>query len=112
VFSIGDCNFIEDYALPATAQVASQQGSYLGRLFSKGYQMGSYSPSKPPYKFMVRTANTQSVNIKETKPVQSPEELYPSEKLRIGRLGVSIEMDKPMATSMTTVSCFSISTVY
>eukprot|EP00961_Rhodomonas_salina_P110864 1491844-Rhodomonas_salina.1 len=33
--AIGDCSTIDGYALPATAQVASQQGSYLGRLFSK-----------------------------------------------------------------------------
>eukprot|EP00288_Rhodomonas_lens_P008258 CAMPEP_0177739360 /NCGR_PEP_ID=MMETSP0484_2-20121128/26984_1 /TAXON_ID=354590 /ORGANISM="Rhodomonas lens, Strain RHODO" /LENGTH=665 /DNA_ID=CAMNT_0019253417 /DNA_START=98 /DNA_END=2098 /DNA_ORIENTATION=+ len=35
VMAIGDCSTIDGYALPATAQVASQQGSYLGRLFSK-----------------------------------------------------------------------------
>ena len=37
VYGIGDCTYVDGNALPATAQVASQQGSYLGRLFSKGY---------------------------------------------------------------------------
>ena len=39
VYSIGDCAMMEDSPLPATAQVASQQGAYLGRLFSKGFDM-------------------------------------------------------------------------
>ena len=34
VYAIGDCTFSRG-PLPATAQVASQQGSYLGRTFSK-----------------------------------------------------------------------------
>jgi NADH:ubiquinone reductase (non-electrogenic) len=45
VYSLGDCSFMVDTPLPATAQVASQQGSYLGRLFSKGFSMrGSEGP--------------------------------------------------------------------
>lgn len=66
VFALGDCATpIEETdvpsrsidgqprclgVLPATAQVASQQGAYLGRLFSKGYDMaagGSLPPWKP-----------------------------------------------------------------
>jgi NADH dehydrogenase FAD-containing subunit len=39
VYSIGDCAMMEESPLPATAQVASQQGAYLGRLFSKGFDM-------------------------------------------------------------------------
>jgi NADH dehydrogenase FAD-containing subunit len=35
VFGLGDCSIIEGGALPATAQVAGQQGAYLGRLLSK-----------------------------------------------------------------------------
>lgn len=31
VFAMGDCALIEDGALPSTAQVAGQQGAYLGR---------------------------------------------------------------------------------
>lgn len=33
VFALGDCAKIEDGALPSTAQVAGQQGAYLGRTF-------------------------------------------------------------------------------
>lgn len=49
IFSIGDCACIKNSSLPATAQVASQQGAYLGRLFSKNYDMNlpdSYPPIK------------------------------------------------------------------
>ena len=46
VYGIGDCTYLEGSALPATAQVASQQGSYLGRLFSKGYIWSNKVPLK------------------------------------------------------------------
>lgn len=36
VFAIGDCAVINDKALPATAQVASQQASYLGKRLNDG----------------------------------------------------------------------------
>ena len=39
VLGIGDCAYCNESPLPATAQVASQEGSYLGRLFSKGYDL-------------------------------------------------------------------------
>ncbi len=34
IFSFGDCSFLPNYQLPSTAQVASQQGEYLGRMLS------------------------------------------------------------------------------
>jgi len=34
IFAFGDCSCNTNYQLPATAQVASQQGEYLGRVFS------------------------------------------------------------------------------
>jgi len=61
VYSLGDCSFMVDTPLPATAQVASQQGSYLGRLFSKGFSMrGSEGP---PIKMApgVNVENVESV---------------------------------------------------
>lgn len=69
VYAIGDCTFQEDNPLPATAQVASQQGAYLGRLFSKGFDMAQQSPM-PPTKF---------VNLEN-------ESVFASEKLNIGSL--------------------------
>jgi NADH dehydrogenase len=36
VYAIGDCANIQDQALPATAQVASQQATYLGKRFNAG----------------------------------------------------------------------------
>ncbi len=35
VFAFGDCSYIENGPLPATAQVAGQQGAYLARVFRK-----------------------------------------------------------------------------
>merc|ERR1712241_209215 len=39
IFSFGDCSCITTGQLPATAQVASQQGEHLARLFSLNYDM-------------------------------------------------------------------------
>lgn len=35
VFALGDCAMLDDEPLPSTAQVAGQQGAYIGRLLSK-----------------------------------------------------------------------------
>lgn len=40
VFALGDCAVVDGEALPATAQVAGQQGAYLGRLISKADSAG------------------------------------------------------------------------
>ena len=39
IFAFGDCSCITSGQLPATAQVASQQGEYLARLLSQSYEM-------------------------------------------------------------------------
>jgi len=39
IMAFGDCTCITTGQLPATAQVAGQQGEYLGRLLSQGYNM-------------------------------------------------------------------------
>lgn len=39
IFAFGDCSCITTAQLPATAQVASQQGEYLARLLSQSYDM-------------------------------------------------------------------------
>jgi len=36
IWAMGDCATIEDYWLPQTAQVAKQQGKYLGKVFNQG----------------------------------------------------------------------------
>jgi NADH dehydrogenase FAD-containing subunit len=46
VLALGDCAFVKDAPLPATAQVAAQQGSYLGRLLSRGYDFSEMVPRK------------------------------------------------------------------
>lgn len=45
MFAYGDCTCMINGQLPATAQVASQQGEFLARLFSQGYDM---SPGMDP----------------------------------------------------------------
>ncbi|CAM9362539.1 unnamed protein product, partial [Phaeothamnion confervicola] len=46
VFAAGDCAVIDDKPLPQTAQVAAQQGTYLGRLFSRDYEVTAVVPAK------------------------------------------------------------------
>ena len=41
ILALGDCSCIMTGQLPATAQVAGQQGEYLARLLSQGYNMCS-----------------------------------------------------------------------
>mmetsp|Transcript_13474 Transcript_13474/g.54004 ORF Transcript_13474/g.54004 Transcript_13474/m.54004 type:complete len:401 (+) Transcript_13474:1210-2412(+) len=50
VFAFGDCAAMESGALPPTAQVAGQQGAYLGRLFNRDYCLQCelpYATAKP-----------------------------------------------------------------
>ena len=68
VFAFGDCAHCTVDPLPATAQVASQAGTYVGRLIADGYRMeealpvlapgarfslrGALSRSAPPFRFL------------------------------------------------------------
>jgi len=45
VFAFGDCAHLVESPLPATAQVASQAGTYLGRLLADGYSMDAATPT-------------------------------------------------------------------
>ena len=75
MFAIGDCAFQEDSPMPATAQVASQQGAYLGRLFSKGFNMNARVPGK------VAVGSAEGVW-----GADSGAEVYASEKYNLGKL--------------------------
>eukprot|EP00611_Tribonema_gayanum_P012184 TRINITY_DN22835_c0_g1_i1.p1 TRINITY_DN22835_c0_g1~~TRINITY_DN22835_c0_g1_i1.p1 ORF type:complete len:594 (+),score=175.20 TRINITY_DN22835_c0_g1_i1:66-1847(+) len=46
VYAIGDCGVVDQRPLPQTAQVAAQQGSFLARLFSRGYNLNAPVPEK------------------------------------------------------------------
>jgi len=48
VIALGDCSFVKDAPLPATAQVASQQGYYLGRMYNQGFDMSKDSFERAP----------------------------------------------------------------
>jgi NADH dehydrogenase FAD-containing subunit len=76
VYAIGDCTLQADTPMPATAQVASQQGAYLGRLFSKGFDMSVASPVPP--------TKSSFVGI---------EPAYASEKYGIGSLAVKADTE-------------------
>lgn len=56
IFSMGDCSVIDGRALPATAQVAGQQGAYLGRLLSKASRI------EPPQAPVLRDDETRKIN--------------------------------------------------
>ena len=65
IYGIGDCTFMDENSLPATAQVASQQGSYLGRLFSKGYVLNNEVPLKQERSSISSSTdgNSKSINM-------------------------------------------------
>ena len=44
IWALGDCSVVDGSPFPATAQVASQQGSFLGRIFSRNYDLSSEVP--------------------------------------------------------------------
>ena len=88
VFGIGDCTFIDGGALPATAQVASQQGSYLGRLFSKGY---TFASADAPFK---RSEVTSSIYEASSGDASSDLE-YISEKMKMGNVGLAPRTSTP-----------------
>ena len=46
IFAFGDCAHVIESPYPATAQVASQAGTYLGRLFADGYDFDVNGPPK------------------------------------------------------------------
>lgn len=56
IFAMGDCSVMDGRALPATAQVAGQQGAYLGRLLSKA------SNIRPPTAPVLRDDETRKIN--------------------------------------------------
>ncbi|KAJ8107076.1 hypothetical protein ONZ43_g6847 [Nemania bipapillata] len=53
VFSIGDCAVVEGQRYPATAQVASQQATYLAKRLNKGDLGGATTTTTqaPPFRF-------------------------------------------------------------
>ena len=90
VFALGDCSCIEDYPLPATAQVASQEGAYLGRLFNKGFEMETSAPLPPARKIEIQSLADFSDNDSGNANQYSTEQ-YLSERMRLGQLGVQVE---------------------
>ena len=45
ILALGDCSCVVNGQLPATAQVASQQGEFVAKLLSRGYDVGPSSSS-------------------------------------------------------------------
>jgi NADH dehydrogenase len=66
VYAIGDCSVVDGQRYPATAQVASQQAVYLGRVLNKRATAPSSSPSSstaddtPPKNFKFRNLGTMA----------------------------------------------------
>lgn len=89
VYAIGDCTFNPESPLPATAQVASQQGSYLGRIFSKGYDMNT--PVDVPPSRKVQLVNENAEQSDGQLEGSTPRAV--SEKLGLGQLGVRADTE-------------------
>lgn len=81
VYALGDCSYIEDGPLPATAQVAAQQGGYLGRLFSRAFDMTSPVPVRSQ---SVASTADRTVDY-ETAPL-----VFASEVVGVGAVGTSV----------------------
>ena len=69
IFAIGDCTFDLESPMPATAQVASQQGSYLGRLFSKNFNMSAPTNSAPSRIVILNAKGDENNGGKQIKPI-------------------------------------------
>lgn len=93
VYAIGDCTFNPENPLPATAQVASQQGSYLGRIFSKGYDMGTPVDSPPKRRMAVLDASSSGSGSGGSGEEQVLASRAMSEKLGVGQLGVKADIE-------------------
>ncbi|EFJ45750.1 hypothetical protein VOLCADRAFT_63330 [Volvox carteri f. nagariensis] len=48
LLALGDCSLVLGNRLPATAQVAGQQGAYLAHLLNSGYNLGVGGYTQPP----------------------------------------------------------------
>ena len=104
VYAIGDCTFNAEDPLPATAQVASQQGSYLGRLYSKGFDMSAPVNVPPSRRVYVEEkaesaaeSNTASGSASSYSSSSSLSMIRPSkamsERLGVGQLGVKADIE-------------------
>ncbi|RKP14543.1 FAD/NAD-P-binding domain-containing protein, partial [Piptocephalis cylindrospora] len=51
VYAIGDCSSLKGSPLPATAQVANQQASYLGKVFKQITQQSGVEANIPPFRY-------------------------------------------------------------
>jgi NADH:ubiquinone reductase (non-electrogenic) len=103
VFAIGDCTMLTDQpALPATAQVASQQGVYLGRLFSRGYEMDTPMPL-PLMKHRPRlpVTTSSSTTSADTDSSISSESMAASTAMASTLIGESVSTTSSSAPSGT-----------
>lgn len=73
IFAFGDCAHVVESPYPATAQVASQAGTYLGRLFADGYQFDVEGPPRlAPGGAGERTLRHQLSSLDASKAGQAP----------------------------------------
>ncbi|GJQ14764.1 hypothetical protein GpartN1_g6555.t1 [Galdieria partita] len=77
VFAVGDCAAVEPVPLPATAQVAGQQGAYLARLFNRDYCLSCPVPE---------SEGNSTAPLAKWRPGGSPEIAKPFQFLSLGIL--------------------------
>ncbi|CAM9427994.1 unnamed protein product [Chrysoparadoxa australica] len=89
VFALGDCAVVDKKPLPQTAQVAAQQGTYLGRLFSRDFEVTAPVPQKKLRRLkMNQLLSKSSITLQEADPAAEPTEAAPlSEKLGLSVKG-------------------------
>ncbi|GLC47157.1 hypothetical protein PLESTB_001387100 [Pleodorina starrii] len=61
ILALGDCSLVLGNRLPATAQVAGQQGAYLAHLINSGYNLGVGGYTQPPPYQVVKRDRLQAV---------------------------------------------------
>jgi len=93
VFAMGDCAAMEPVPLPATAQVAGQQGAYLARLFNRDYCLSCPVPE---------SEGNSVAPLARWRPGGSPEIAKPFQFLSLGILAY-IGRERAMAQIETGV---------
>mmetsp|Transcript_18174 Transcript_18174/g.23514 ORF Transcript_18174/g.23514 Transcript_18174/m.23514 type:complete len:556 (-) Transcript_18174:270-1937(-) len=68
ILAIGDCTTMESGRLPATGQVAAQQGAFVGRLLSRGYDITQTTPRLDQKEDPIKSAWINLRGYTEAKP--------------------------------------------
>eukprot|EP00882_Tetradesmus_deserticola_P001020 GHRQ01001105.1.p1 GENE.GHRQ01001105.1~~GHRQ01001105.1.p1 ORF type:complete len:649 (+),score=345.14 GHRQ01001105.1:241-2187(+) len=72
MIALGDCSMMLGNRLPATAQVAGQQGAYVARMVNRGYSMGLGGlDTSPPVKVDPALGEVDTEGLRKLRPVDA-----------------------------------------